>query len=242
MKNLVNMNANQEQTMTSLDLREMVNEARNDAGEKPIRNADFLAKVIDELDISDETYGFPVGYKMNSQGTKSAYYELTLEQCMLVGMRESKAVRRSVLAKLKELEAKQYQLPDFTNPVEAARAWADSEEGRLIAIATVKEQEASLAIAAPKVNHYDTVVERTNLVNATQVGGKFKMSARKLNEHLDYFDVYNKNVTRSRVFKKWFIDEGYGEVKQTMDGYTQSLFTMKGEAWVIEQLTSEGII
>ncbi len=51
-------------------------------------------------------------------------------------------------------------LPDFTNPAEAARAWASEFEQKQIA-------QEQLALAAPKVAHYDAVVERSTLLNAT---------------------------------------------------------------------------
>jgi phage antirepressor YoqD-like protein len=79
-------------------------------------------------------------------------------------------------------------------------------------------------------------------MNATQVGQKLGMSAVKLNKILLELDVYSKLVKRGKVFKQWFIDSGYGEMKQTEDGYTQALFTTKGEQWVFEKLKLESII
>lgn len=55
----------------------------------------------------------------------------------------------------------------------------------------------------------------------------------------------NQEQTMSSLDLRTMVNEarnGAGEIRQTEDGYTQSLFTMKGEAWVIEQLTYEGII
>ena len=62
-----------------------------------------------------------------------------------------------------------------------------------------------------------------------------------MNKLLDDLDVYSRNVKRARVFKQWFIDAGYGELKQTELGFSQPMFTTKGEAWVIEKLVSEGV-
>ena len=99
---------------------------------------------------------------------------------------------------------------------------------------------SQLAIAAPKVNYYDKVVTRENLLNASQVAQKIKMSAVKLNKYLEELGVYNSSVKSSRVFKQWFVDKGFGLVRQTELGYPQAMFTLKGEAWVIERLVSEG--
>ena len=94
---------------------------------------------------------------------------------------------------------------------------------------------------APKVLHYDNVVERAGLLNATQVAQKVRLSAVAMNKILDELGVYNKAVKRSRVFQQWFINKGLGAVKQTDQGYSQAMFTKRGEAWIIERLISEGV-
>lgn len=104
------------------------------------------------------------------------------------------------------------------------------------------DQAKQLELQAPKVDFYDTLADKTTLMNATQVGQKFKMSAVKLNKLLVDLDVYSKKVKRGKVFKQWFIDQGLGEMKQTEDGYTQALFTTKGEQWVFEKLSLESAI
>ena len=86
------------------------------------------------------------------------------------------------------------------------------------------------------------MVERSNLLNATQVAQKLRMSAMAMNKLLDRLNVYSHGVKRARVFKQWFIDQGFGELKQTELGFSQPMFTTKGEAWIIEKLTSEGVV
>ena len=67
---------------------------------------------------------------------------MTADQCKLVAMRESKGVRRAVLARLNELEAKQAPRVPQTM-AEALRLAADQAE-------QIEQQQAALAIAAPK--------------------------------------------------------------------------------------------
>lgn len=93
---------NNNQTMSSAELLKVINKARKDFGEKPVRLNDFNSRITDEL--SDEHYETFV--VQNSNKTISTVYKLTLDQCMLVSMRETKSVRRYVLAKIKELELK----------------------------------------------------------------------------------------------------------------------------------------
>ncbi len=218
--------------MTSLELVDVINRSRIAFGESEVRRNDFHARVRDEL----EGEHYEIFVVTNNNGTESEAYGLTLKQCMYVAMRESKGVRRQVQAQL-ENQAGQRRaptLPNFADPVAAARAWADAKEGEQKAV-------AELALAAPKVNFFDKVVERTTLMTATQIAQKLGMSAIKLNKYLDELGIYAMGVKRARVFKQWVIDKGYGELKQTELGYSQPLFTTAGEAWIVERLTSEGV-
>lgn len=133
-------------TMTSLDfLNSLINPARVEAGENPVENRHFIARIEDEIDDLGVTETF---YATTAQGAKREVkgYTLNFDQMMLIGMRESKAVRRSVLAKLKELErqvaSNAANLPDFSNPAAAARAWAEQYElGQVLAIENKQQQE-----------------------------------------------------------------------------------------------------
>ena len=138
--------------------------------------------------------------------------------------------------------------PEFTAAVidrwQALEANADSPvipQSFADALQLAADQARQLELAKPKVLHYDNVVERAGLLNATQVAQKVRLSAVAMNKVLDELGVYNKAVKRSRVFQQWFIDKGLGEVKQTDQGFSQALFTKRGEAWIIERLISEGV-
>lgn len=86
-----------EQTMSSLELLELINAERTKFSESEVRRNDFIARCKDELD-GDHYESFVV---TNPNGTTSECLMLTLDQCMLVAMRESKAVRRAVQEKLR---------------------------------------------------------------------------------------------------------------------------------------------
>jgi len=103
------INLNNRVTMSSFDLLKMINGVRKDFGESNVENSHFLKRVEDEL---GEEIGDTKTFRHPQNNMAIRYYDLTLEQCTLVGMRESKGVRRAVLAKLKELEAQ----PQFTIP------------------------------------------------------------------------------------------------------------------------------
>ncbi|WP_347454034.1 phage antirepressor KilAC domain-containing protein [Acinetobacter thermotolerans] len=138
--------------------------------------------------------------------------------------------------------------PEFTAAI--VKRWYELENQNAVqlpqtfaeALQLAADQARQLELAAPKVQYYDKVVDRSTLLNATQVAQKLGMSAVAMNKLLDDLDVYSRNVKRARVFKQWFIDAGYGELKQTELGYSQPMFTTKGEAWAIEKLVSEGVV
>ena len=110
------------------------------------------------------------------------------------------------------------------------------------ALQLAANQAKHLEAQAAKVNYFDKVCDTTGLVNATQVGQKFKMSAVTLNKNLDGLNVYNRSIKRGRAFQQWFVDSGNGIMRQTELGYPQPLFTAKGEQWIIETFTTNGVI
>lgn len=137
--------------------------------------------------------------------------------------------------------------PEFTAAL--VKRWDELERGAAPAIQIPQSFAEALQLAAnqalqieqdaPKVAHYDKVVDRHTLLTATQVGQKIGLSAIMLNRVLDEIGVYNKALKRGRAFKQWFIDKGLGEMKQTDMGHSQPLFSLKGEAWVVERLANE---
>ncbi|MBX9914063.1 MAG: Rha family transcriptional regulator [Pseudomonadaceae bacterium] len=94
-------------TMSGTELLALVNEARKEFGEAVIRANVFAERIKDELD--GEYYKSFVVQNLNN--TLSTVFELTRDQCMLVSMRESKAVRRKVVAKLNALDAAARSIP-----------------------------------------------------------------------------------------------------------------------------------
>lgn len=214
-------------TMSSIELREMINDARVLAGEPKVRNDHFLSRVEDEL--GDELEGVQK-YFTPHHGNQVATYDLTLDQCMLVGMRESKAVRRSVLKKLKGFEGARViaTLPDFSNPAAAARAWAEQFELQ-------HQANQALAIAAPKAEFVDKYVESTGLKGFRQTAKLLGANEARFREFL-----LDKKIMY-RMGGEWqaysgHIDAGRFDVKTgTSDSghaFNQTKFTPKGVTWV----------
>ncbi|PUB70328.1 hypothetical protein DBZ47_08520 [Escherichia coli] len=94
-------------------LTTVINPARVEAGENPVDNRKFLARVRDELGED----GLPAGKVFRLALPQGGYNELTSydlsgDQLLLVGMRESKAVRRKVLEYIRRIEKDKQLLED----------------------------------------------------------------------------------------------------------------------------------
>ena len=131
-------------------------------------------------------------------------------------------------------------LPDFNDPVASARAWADATEAKRNAEALAADRAILIEQQKPKADYFDAVAERDTLVNATVVGQKFGMSAVALNRILEGFDVYSRSIQSTRAFKQWFVDKGYGFMRQTPTGHGQAMITTTGEQWIVAKLIGEG--
>ncbi len=206
-----------ELTMSSREIAKLVDK-RHDNVMRVIRDLvsdNILTPQLEELDFSHK-------------GNNYKHFLLGKRDSLVVVARLSPEFTAAIVDRWQELEAHQKpQVP--TNFAEALQLAAD--------------QAKQLELAAPKIAFVDNLVDRKNLMTATQIAQKHKMSAVKLNKCLDELEcVYSKAVKRGRVFKQKFVDNGYGEMKQTELGYSQALFTPAGEIWINQQLISEGMV
>ena len=100
---------NEDVKMNSYDfLNNVVNPAREVAGESKLRHNWFLEKIVDEIGAENLCYRKSVAQNTSNQMARSQKIDtvdLNMEQMLLVGMRESKAVRLAVLDKLKQMQA-----------------------------------------------------------------------------------------------------------------------------------------
>lgn len=166
--------------MVSSNLLDLVNKARADAGEKPVRHNDFVNRCADELS-EDHYESFVV---QNSNNTSTKYLKLTIDQCKLVAMRESKAVRRAVLDRLNEMDRSclSTALPDFSNPAAAARAWAEQYES---AQSLLIERDSAIATKA----EIGSRREATAMNTASQAVRKVSSLEQQLDRSKEYCTV-----------------------------------------------------
>lgn len=173
-------------TMSSVELRDLVNDARTRAGEPKVRNDQFIIRVEDELSGELGVCSF-IAHPQS--GVMMASYDLTLDQCTLVGMRESKAVRRTVLQKIKDLEG-----PKQLSTIEILQIAMESEKARLMLTAQVEQQATkihSLENLFKEGMTHTQFCKGLNGVNVMQVGKYLESRSWLYNE--------SKSGTRHRV-------------------------------------------
>lgn len=191
--------------MSTADLRELINEARVDAGEAKIRNDQFITKVEDEL--AGELGGCKKIAHPQS-GVLMDCYDLTRDQCMLVSMRESKAVRRKVVAKLNALAAAaERRLPESLP--DALRFAADLAEEKALLALENQQQAAKIEILEQFFMAGETpfqFVKRLNGVNCSQISHALMEMGWVFNdadlESRPHYRVYSR--TRE---KKWLTEK-----------------------------------
>ena len=144
-------------TMPSAQLRDLINDAREQAGEPRIRNDQLIAKIEDEL---EGELGVCRKIAHPQSGALMDCYDLTRDQCLLVGMRESKAVRRRVAEKLNELE-QMAQRPMTQAELIAASA------NQLVAI---ERQQAAHQVAIERVEDRTAKLEQVRYLDSVPSG------------------------------------------------------------------------
>ncbi|EEQ8744927.1 phage antirepressor KilAC domain-containing protein [Escherichia coli] len=228
-------------TIDSLTLLKMVNEARKLCSEKPVRNNDFIARVKDELDGEGyEIFVTPMDKKKG--GADQVVIVMTYKQALRVAARESKAVRRSLIDKLEELQQANSPTPSIPQTLpEALRLAAELAEQKM-------QLEQQLVAAAPKVDFAD----RVSVANGILIGNFAKVVGLKQNALFSWLrqnGILMAFGARKNVPRQQYINAGYFTVKEVVlddeNGYQIRLtpqLTGKGQQWLTRKLLDAGLL
>lgn len=211
--------------LTQTNIKTMSSREMADLCDKQHKNV--LSMIRSLIDGGVLKNSIPQTYVHEQNGQRYTEFLSDKRDSLVIVARLSPEFTAAVIDRWQELEqqAQQPQIP---------QSFAE-------ALQLAADQAKQLELAAPKVAHYDKVVDRHTLLTATQVGQKIGLSAIMLNRVLSEIGVYNMAHKRGKAFKQWFVDKGLGEMKQTDMGHSQALFSLKGEAWVIERLANESV-
>ncbi|HFE8581606.1 TPA: host cell division inhibitor Icd-like protein [Klebsiella pneumoniae] len=236
----VNIIPNTGDTIDSLTLLKMVNEARKLCGEPEVRNNKFIEKILDELEGED-------GYTKSATvppggGTPMVVITMTYKQALRVAARESKAVRRSLIDKLEELQQANSPTPSIPQTLpEALRLAAELAEQKM-------QLEQQLVAAAPKVDFAD----RVSVANGILIGNFAKVVGLKQNALFSWLrqnGILMAFGARKNVPRQQYINAGYFTVKEVVlddeNGYQIRLtpqLTGKGQQWLTRKLLDAGLL
>ncbi|ELW9940447.1 phage antirepressor KilAC domain-containing protein [Escherichia coli] len=227
-------------TIDSQTLLKMVNEARKLCGENEIRNNDFLNRIKDELD--GEFYETFVKSHGTRAGRSFEVITMTYKQALRVAARESKAVRRSLIDKLEELQQANSPTPSIPQTLpEALRLAAELAEQKM-------QLEQQLVAAAPKVDFAD----RVSVAKGILIGNFAKVVGLKQNALFVWLrenGILIASGGRKNVPFQQYINAGYFTVKEVVlddeDGYQIRLtpqLTGKGQQWLTRKLLDAGVL
>ena len=188
-------------------------------------------KMLSELGL--DALSFERIYLDDSNRRQTEFFlDRILTETLLTGY--SVPLRHRVVTRLNELENVSRHhvttdLPDFSSPAAAARAWAEQYE---------RTQEASkaLALAAPKAEFVDRYVDATGLLGFRQVAKVLKANERSFRQMLiDTGVMYYLNG--DLMPKQAHIDAGRFDVKtgtseRNSRAFAQARFTPKGVEWI----------
>lgn len=208
------MTSSQPAMMSSIDLLSMINSSRDSLGENQVRHNDFIARAMDELE--GEYYETFVVQNVNK--TESKALLLNQDQCMLVAMRESKMVRRSVLEKLKQ--ANKPQLP---------QSFAE-------ALQLAANQAKLLEEAAPKVEFHDKLVNDAATFS-------MRDAAKKIQQRPNKFSAWLRSegyLCQNNLAKQQYINQGlfktHTGTSRDEFQFNQARITSKGLAYFTKKL------
>lgn len=213
------------QTMSSREIAELVES----------RHSDIVRSIL-RLMANKVISGYaPMAYTHPQNGQTYECYHLNKRDSLVVVAQNCPQFTARIVDRWQELEEKERSnslvLPNFTDPAEAAIAWATEYKAKQIAM-------QQLEVAKPKVEYFEKYVERNNLKSITDVAKEMGISSKALGVWLRK----NGHAWTNKTPVRWtqpFMDKGYGEMKQytTNGGFdgTQAMFTAAGDVFVKQE-------
>lgn len=193
------------ETMTILELVKEINLFREQEGNRSeLKHSDLLKVIRDEFeDEINEGKISSVEYK-DAKGEMRPMFELTLSQSKQVLVRESKFVRKAVIAYIEKLETAlkvKFQVP--TTFAEALRLAAVQQE-------KIEEQQKLIEVQTPKAEFYDEVIDSKDAIDMQAVAKVINMGIGR--NKLFEFLRNNKVLMQNNQPYQYYIDLGWFRV------------------------------
>ena len=219
------------ETMTSLEIAEVT-------GKQHAHIMRDIRKLL-EQGVSESNFGL-TSYRQaqpNGGSKDVPMYQLTKKGCLILASGYDALLREKIINRWEELENQvrksEIVMPNFSNPAEAARAWADQFERNLALEANNKELKEENQTLAPKGEYFDDLVARNLLTNFTKVAHQLNIKRKTFIEWLIrdkfiYRDQKNKLVPYAKYAHTYFhINDTKGKYSKWAGN--QTLITPEGK-------------
>ena len=252
-EDLVSNFTQMKETITSFELVEQINLFRQQEGKgNELLHKNLLAVIRDEFDMEIQELKIQPLFKIrqlpNGGSKQDPYFELTLSQAKQVLVRESKFVRKHVIAYIEQLEAVVKKLMPKTF-IQALRAYADELEKNEQLRLEVGQQKQVIGELQPKATYYDLILSSVDCLTVTQIAKDYGMSAKSLNQFLSDKKVQFKQSGTWLLYQN-HADKGYTKSETVSITYRNgekgsklnTKWTQKGRLFLYELLKRNNIL
>lgn len=216
-------------TMTSLEISEITGKLHK-----------HIMESIRKMEVAWEKINgsrFRLVEYTDHKGEKRPCYQLTKTECLYIATKFNDEARAKLVLRWEELENQtrknEIVMPNFSNPAEAARAWADQYEKGLALEAQNKELREENQHLAPKGEYFDDLVARNLLTNFTKVAHQLNIKRKTfidwlIRDKFIYRDQKNKLVPYAKYAHTYFhINDTKGKYSKWAGN--QTLITPEGK-------------
>ena len=212
--------------------------------------------------VSESNFGLSSYQQQQPNGgvKEVTMYELTPKGCLILASGYDPVLREKIVNKLEEYQQKEraemLQLPDFTNPAEAARAWAkEYEQKTTLMIENKRLEEENVQLAAENQelkndrNYLDLIMRSRALLTISQIAQDYGMSGKALNKKLAEMGI-QYSINGQWILYAKYKDCGYVSSRSIditradgrPDVVLHTEWTQAGRKFLYEELKKEGII
>ena len=244
------------QTMSSLEIAKLTGKPHNDVL-KAIRAMEpSWEKVCQgKFSLTSRKVSQP-----NGGEREVPCYELTKTECLYVATKFNDEARAKLVLRWEELERKEranmITLPDFTDPAEAAIAWAKQYNDKKVLMLENKqleEENIQLVLENQELkndkNYLDLIMRSKALLTISQIAQDYGMSGKALNKKLSELGI-QYSINGQWILYAKYKDCGYVSSRSIdivrangmPDVVLHTEWTQAGRKFLYEELKKAGII